>query len=212
MKKINAFFKLTTLLIYLAIVYRILQIIFTLLTVIVVQKALRGTEPGNNLDVIESVAAIDTIVANVITISLAVTFLGWFYLSYKKAQQHSHQSFSFKPMLALFSFIIPILNLFAPYKIMHEIWAVQNRDPSQEEKGRKLINLWWFLGLIIFFYYRYCKYRFNHITELQQFVTARYYYLLLYAISVHYLLSLIKLLRMINYEQNYQKEYQLETA
>ncbi len=212
MKKINGFFKLTVLAIYLAVAYKILQIAFALFTVIVIQRALTGTDVGSSLDIIDSAGAIDNIVATVIAISLAVSFLGWFYLSYKKVQQGSNRSFSFKPIFALFSFIIPILNLFAPYRIMHDIWAGENRDPSQEEKGRKLINVWWFLGLIIFFYSRYCKYKFNHISDSQQFVTAQYYYLIYYAVSIHYLLSLIKLLRMISHKQNYYKEYQPEKA
>lgn len=206
MRKLNIFFKLTVWILSGTIGFRILYLALALFTVVTVQESLSGTGNNNSLEFVDTIGRIEDIAGNVITIGVGICFLGWFFLSYKKAQRHSNQSFSYKPILALFSFIIPILNLFAPYKIMHEIWAAENRNPSQEEKGRKLINMWWVLSLIIFVYSRYCNYQFRHIAELNQLVTAEYYNMIYYTVCIHYLLTLIKVMKLINDEQNYPKE------
>jgi len=204
MKTRNIFFAATMWTIFLLIGFRIFQLGFRVYTIVITQKILNGTKGSEGLKSIFDELTIEQTISNILLAAWIICFLIWFYISYKKAQKNSRQHFSFKPILALFSLIIPIFNIFAPYKIMHEIWSAENRDPSQEDAGKRLINTWWFLSLILVGYSRYLNYHFQHIKELKEFIHSEYYFIVFYGVSIHYFFALRKLLTKLNYEQNYR--------
>ena len=86
-------------------------------------------------------------------IATIVVFLNWFRRAYANLYRlripiESNDS------MAVWSFFIPIYNLFKPYQIMKEIWektqqAVKKIDVSfLFNKNSYLIGLWWFLFII----------------------------------------------------------------
>jgi len=95
-----------------------------------IRKTIDGSQNSDSLVLIMDEPAIEQTVSTLLFAVWIICFLVWFYISYKRAQKHSRQHFSFKPGLALFSFIIPFFKLFAPYKIMHQIWSAEIRDPQ----------------------------------------------------------------------------------
>ena len=204
MKSRNIFFTATIWTIFQLIGFRIFQLGFRVYAIIIMYKTLNGTQGSERLKPIIDELTIEQTISNILLAAWFICFLIWFYISYKRAQKHSRQHFSFKPILALFSLIIPIFNIFAPYKIMHEIWSAENRDPSQEDTGKRLINTWWFLSLILVGYSRYLNYQFGNIKELNEFIHSEYYFIVFYGVSIHYYFALRKLLTIINYEQNYR--------
>lgn len=197
-------FRITSISILLMIGFRIFQLLARIYYVIVMQKVLDGSLKNKSLQPIVSEYEIEQYFSYIFLITWLVSFLIWFYISYKKAQEHSKQSFFFKPIIALFSFMIPILNLFAPYKIMHEIWIAENSDLSQEQAGKKLINTWWFLSIFLFCFSRYLSYAFSDSKGLSEIIHSEYYFMAYYAISIYYFLSLKKLVTLIKSEQNYR--------
>lgn len=204
MKNRHIFFTATIWTIFLLIGLRIVQLGFRVYSIIITKKIINGTQSSESWKLIMDGLSIEQTISNILLVAWIIPFLIWFYISYKWAQKHSRQHFSFKPSLALFSFIIPILNLVAPYKIMNEIWSAENRDPAQEDIGKRLINTWWFLSIILVAYSRYLNYNFQNIKELSEFIRAEYYIIIFYGVSIHYFLSMRKLLIMITYEQNYR--------
>ena len=205
MKTRNFFLRATLGTIYLIIGFRIFQIGFRIYSVTQMKKVLGGTINFERLRPIIEEYDIEQTVSSIILAAWIICFLIWFYISYKNVQRKSNHSFSFKPLLALFSLIIPVFNLFAPYKIMREIWFVENRDPSQEEAGKKLINMWWFLSLALFA--KYLKYHFRNVEELPDVIRSEYYYIVYYAVTIHYFFASKRLLELINSEQNYDEEH-----
>lgn len=204
MKTRNFFFKATLWTIYFLIGLRIFQLGVRTYAIIIMQKIIGGTISNEKLQPIISEYNIEQIVSNILLAVWIICFLIWFYISYKKAQQQTRRHFSFKPIWALFSLIIPIFNIFAPYKIMHEIWSTENRDPSQEETGKRLINMWWFLGLGLFAYSKYLNFQFRNVKGLNDVIHSEYFFIVYYAVSIHYFFALRKLLTIVNYEQNYR--------
>ncbi len=131
-----------------------------------------------------------------------ILFLIWFYVSYRKAAIDSIQPLSYKPILALFCFVIPLFNLFAPYKIMNEIWTVRNRDLPREMEGRKLIKLWWFISIVLFVYSRYGSYKMEHADSLTDYLTIMYLSALSLLVSIHYFYTVLKLTSLIEGQPN----------
>jgi hypothetical protein len=141
---------------------------------------------------------IETIARYIIYIIFIILFSGWIYLQYKEAWKVSKIRLTYKPIWGLFSFIIPLFNLVAPYKIMNDLWLVFNKDMSIEDEGKKLIKTWWFLSIALFVFNRYLSIKFETATNHNDFLTAEYFYLVLYAVSTHYYVTVRKLTNSIN--------------
>jgi hypothetical protein len=137
-------------------------------------------------------------IVNYITVIVFIIFLSiWFYLKYRNAHKQSALNLSYKPIWALFSFIIPVFNLIAPYRIMNDLWTVYNKDMSLESWGKNQIKMWWFLSIAIFAFSKYIGVKFNQVDNLQGYLSLEYFSLILFAVTVHYYLLLHKLVKLL---------------
>ena len=121
---------------------------------------------------------------------------------YRTAQNNTSRIFSFKPIWALFALLIPIFNLIGPYKILSELWVVNNKNLEIENYGQKQILKWCILSIGLFIFSRIL----NHIalngTTIVDLLKYEYYCLVFLAISIHYLLltkKLVGLFKQANY-------------
>ena len=213
MQKTNLFFKLTESTIFIIIIYRIAQVGFRIYNVFMLKQVPNGNgNPADDLTFMLNEFKTENVISNIVIISWFIFFSIWLFASYKKVQVRSTKSFSYKPTTALFSLIIPVFNLFAPYKIMTEIWTAQNRDLPQEKSGQDLINTWWFLSIALFVYSRYCNYKSGHAQGTEEILKVEYYNIVYYLVSVHYFITLKKLITLVNQEQNHslQETYQCQ--
>jgi len=198
MNKGNLLFKLLKGTIVALIVCKILQILFRIYAIITVTRVINGNESiRTQFSYILDELEIENFTDNVIIISYLILLSSWFYKKYRNAHTVSHFPLSYKPIWALFSFIIPIFNLVAPYKIMNELWTVRNKDLSIEQRGKDTIKGWWILSIILFVVSRYLNVQASHAEGLEAFLKFEYYFLFFYAVSLHYFLVTIKLVRML---------------
>ena len=194
-KHLVLLFKLS---IIISIVFKVVQLIDRIYNIVIIELVVRGNKKyTNKLHFIFREIKIETIIIYINTLFFLVLLSIWFYLKYKQAHKQTALKLSYKPIWALFSFIIPIFNFVAPYRIMNDLWTVHNRDMSIESWGRKQIKIWWFLSIGIFIFYRYILIRFNQVPDLESYLSLEYYSLALFAISVHYYLLLFKLVKLL---------------
>ncbi len=89
-----------------------------------------------------SIAALGTLGFFVLT---AIAFLVWFYRAYKTVNVAEGTAHS--PDQAVWTFLVPILNLYRPYQIATEIW--RKSSPSGEDFGHSgLLIAWWALWVV----------------------------------------------------------------
>ncbi len=83
---------------------------------------------------------------------MALLFLMWVHASYKNLRHFRCVGLQATPSWAVWSFVIPILNLFRPFYVMQEIWKAS--DPRadstgwEQSPGSGLISWWWFAHLM----------------------------------------------------------------
>jgi len=88
-----------------------------------------------------------------------ITFLNWFRRAYYNLHQFSKQKLSYDEDMAVWSFMIPFINLIRPHTIAQEIYDV-NYDAAKKisadvpSKNNDIISIWWiayiFLGIIVY--------------------------------------------------------------
>lgn len=198
MKKVSLV-QLFKLVIRISIVFKSFQLLVRLYNIIILNLVLRGNDNyRSKLHFTVEELKIEKVVGYVLVILLLALLSTWFYLRYKQAHKQSNLHLSYKPIWALFSFIVPIFNLFAPYRIMNDLWTVYNRDMSLENWGRNQIKIWWFLSITLFVFSRYMGAKFNDVSGLQAFLSLEYLSLVLFAITLHYYLLLLKLVNLLS--------------
>ena len=108
MNKGNLLFKLLKGTIVALIVCKILQILFRIYAIITVTRVINGNESiRTQFSYILDELEIENFTDNVIIISYLILLSSWFYKKYRNAHTVSHFPLSYKPIWALFSFIIP---------------------------------------------------------------------------------------------------------
>jgi len=181
-----------------SIVFKGIQLVDRVYNIVIIDLVVRGNDKyRNKLRFIVKEIKIESIVISITVLFFIVLLSIWFYLKYKEAHKQTTSKLSYKPVWALFSFIIPIFNFVAPYRIMNDLWTVYNRNMSIESWGRKQIKIWWFLSIGIFVFTRYIAIRFNQATDLNGYLSLEYYSLALFAVSIHYYLLLYKLVKLL---------------
>ncbi|HVA98437.1 MAG TPA: DUF4328 domain-containing protein [Bacteroidia bacterium] len=180
------------------ICYKVLQILFRIYAIVTITRVTQGSEStSKQIPFIMEVLKVEHITDYIIIILFLILLSTWFYIKYRNAHLLSHLQLTYKPIWALFSFIIPIFNLVAPYKIMNDLWIVQNKDMSIEQNGKNIIKTWWILSIIIFIASRYLNIQASHTVGIEGFLKFEYYFLFFYAVSLHYFLVTRKLVKMI---------------
>jgi hypothetical protein len=69
---------------------------------------------------------------------------------------------------------------------------------SLEIWGRNQIKIWWFLSIGLFVFSRYIATRFNGASDLPAYLSLEYFSLALFAITIHYYLLLLKLVKLLS--------------
>lgn len=83
-----------------------------------------------------------------------VVFLNWFRRAYGNLHRIAPHVPEHSEKTAVWSFFVPILNLFRPYTIMKEIWLKSQRQILERKEdfivntSTALIGLWWALYLV----------------------------------------------------------------
>lgn len=88
-------------------------------------------------------------IATIVTFGLfvltAISFLVWFYRAYQTVNLAIGTAHS--PDQAVWTFLVPILNLYRPYQIATEIW--RKSSPNDEDYGHSgLLIAWWGLWVL----------------------------------------------------------------
>ena len=89
----------------------------------------------------------------IISILTSIVFIIWFYREYFNTKEiYLPNKVSYHPTLAIFSFFIPILNLFIPLKIMDEITDgyIYTKKLKTDAITQNQLNAWWFSYIIYF--------------------------------------------------------------
>lgn len=102
-------------------------------------------------DIRQLVAGIIQSAAYLITV---VVFLNWFRRAYGNLHRLGIEYLNQSESMALWSWFIPVVNLFRPVQIKYEIWTetqwqIKQRDASYQIKnGNLLLTIWWTLFIL----------------------------------------------------------------
>lgn len=91
----------------------------------------------------------------IVTGCSGIAFLSWFHRAYTNLVR-MNLSTNYRTRLAIWSFFIPVINLYMPYKIMCEIWVKTNAlvlegDVNRQKECMKHFIWWWILWLASIF-------------------------------------------------------------
>jgi hypothetical protein len=79
----------------------------------------------------------------------AVIFMRWTYLAVLNSRGFGASAMKYTPKWSAFYYIIPIICLYKPYKVMMEVWKVSmNPSDWQKQGGTLLISFWWYSWLL----------------------------------------------------------------
>jgi hypothetical protein len=131
-----------------------------------------------------------------------ILFLTWFYRAYKNVHIKESEVAPFKPGIVPFSYIIPILNFYGPYKIMRFIWWGNAFSIAELNRGYKTINAWWLLTILSFIMSRITAAKYKDAVYADAFMVATYFHLFVYALVIHFLILTLKLVKAINKNEN----------
>jgi len=126
----------------------------------------------------------------------------WCYRKYKEIYKTNKEQAPYKPMLAGFSFVIPIFQFFGPYKIMKFIWWGNKELDSEITTGNGLIKKWWTTYIVIFLIARYTQSDINNTEYADEYLNITYAYIFYSLISIISSIFLYKIITKINTTAN----------
>jgi hypothetical protein len=126
-----------------------------------------------------------------------IPFIIWFYREYSNIHKiYSSDKLSYKPIMAIFSFMIPILNFVLPYKIMKEIVEGYNNKSKQETTiNRFHIKIWWISFISFAVYMRIISSRNPELAN--DFLTNTYHYIAIDLCGLIYVFFTIWILKQL---------------
>ena len=157
------------------------------------------TVANNSIDIVG-------IVYTIIYIISAIAFLMWF----RRAYYNLHlkvKHLSYKESWSLWSWFVPVINLFRPYQIMIELFLhtdillskkINNYTPSH---ASSLIGFWWFLWLISSFFGNYVFRYSANANSSEELVTSAMLSIINSVIGISSALITIKLLKIYTKEE-----------
>jgi hypothetical protein len=82
----------------------------------------------------------------------AITFMKWTYRANQNSRGFGAQNMKYTPGWSASYYIIPIICLFKPYKVMLEVWKVSmNPAKWNDQGGTLLVSFWWYSWIIVGF-------------------------------------------------------------
>lgn len=112
---------------------------------------------GRNLDMrqfylVELISIVVTIVYGIVMILCAVFFIMWFRRAYYNLHQF-RSNLSYSEGWAAGAWFVPIMNWFAPFKIMNDLYRntsgilLEKEDVEVDRKSHRIKNFWWALWI-----------------------------------------------------------------
>jgi len=79
----------------------------------------------------------------------AIFMITWMYKCHKNLQAIGNEALDSYPSWAIICWFVPIMNFFAPYQVVREIWWRSNPDVAiaSPENDTSLVTCWWFAWL-----------------------------------------------------------------
>lgn len=146
------------------------------------------------------------ILYTIIYIMSAIAFLMWFRRAYYNLHLKVNH-LSYKESWSLWSWFVPILNLFRPYQIMIELFLhtdillskkIKNYQPSH---ASSLIGFWWFLWLISSFFGNYVFRYSSNANSTEELITSAMLSIINSVIGIGSALITIHLLKIYTKEE-----------
>jgi hypothetical protein len=85
----------------------------------------------------------------ILMVCMAIVFSMWLYRNNQNARALGATNLTFGPKLTIFSYVIPFVSLWWPYRAMKEIWVagihlLQNTKPRSDS----ILNWWWVFWIL----------------------------------------------------------------
>ena len=125
-----------------------------------------------------------------------VLFCMWLYQEYKNVRTINNGNTRYKLLLAAFSPVIPLFNLFAPLIVMNEMWDTYCNNIMDNTEGKGLVKQWFFLFVVVMIFNRILSTILNKSSS--EDTDLLYFNILLYLIQIHYFIITIRLVKKIN--------------
>jgi hypothetical protein len=98
----------------------------------------------------------------IISLVSIILYLCWFWKSYNNLYAFGIEKLRYTPQFAIGSYFIPIVNFWAPYQSMKELWLGSLPQPTgasdeaafgdPDANSAKIVGLWWFFVLLNAFF------------------------------------------------------------
>lgn len=140
-----------------------------------------------------------------IAIVTIILFTMWIYRASFNARALGARNMKFTPGWAVGCYFVPILNLWAPYQAMKEIWKVSKNPPSWENEERGVILPWWWFFFIIYSMLRNISFRASlSAKKIDEIIASAGVSIISEVVSIPAIITAIILLNRIN---EFQVEY-----
>ncbi len=109
------------------------------------------SDPMKTASLTVSLQMILFILRSLTVVFLAFYFLRWFYITYSYLRSREElYHLSYNPSSTIWSWFIPVLNLFVPFLIMREIdESLESITSHQKSKSDSKLVVWWWLFFIL---------------------------------------------------------------
>lgn len=87
------------------------------------------------------------VMAVLVRLLTAPLFLTWMYRAHRNLPGLGHAKLDSYPVWVVLCWFIPVMNWFAPYQVMREIWNRSQRVPAAGNEPSSPGILWWWWGL-----------------------------------------------------------------
>ncbi len=166
-------------------------------------------EQANANDLRQAIIGLLQSVAYIMSI---IFFLNWFRRAYGNLHRLGIDYLNYKQSMAVWSFFIPFINLYRPYKIMKEIW-IETQEQIEKlapefhiNKSTLLVGIWWTLFLISNYVGQFAFRSIFREDTLQDLINSTMAYMVSDFIDIPAaLVTLLLILRISKYETKLQE-------
>lgn len=105
------------------------------------------TSPDDYRPLRASIVDTQATVSGLVAIATTVAFIFWYYGAYGNLRWLRGQT-KWTQSWAIWGWIVPIINLFLPYRIMQELQPESPTDSAASKKWHRVLITWWGLSLV----------------------------------------------------------------
>jgi hypothetical protein len=131
------------------IIFDLLMIVFDLLELNMILKMIRGVPLSQNAEKQNNIRQLMlSIFYTIVSFCSGLAFLGWLYRSYSNINRLGFEKTRYAPSWTIYSFLIPVVNIYLPYIIMRETYcknksALARAGENPENAGEDNLFFWW---------------------------------------------------------------------